>query len=403
MKRNAILGIVVLALALAGGTPAQAAPPFGQFGGIVGGGNSGAGLLPIHGWALDDDGVESVDIYVDGVPAGRANYGRGRPGVTQKFPNYPDSAAPGFAFQLDTTKYLNGHHKVEIRVRSRSGEVRFLNARTFEFLNNTHNLRPFGRIEFPQHQAELRGNCDLEDEARRFSVVTGYAMDLGLTEEDTGVGYVELLVDRALFANTKSDCRFSAEEGGLSDCYGLRRLDLEPIFPHVKDAPHSGFRFVLDVGVLMTFFGYTPGTHLITIRAGDHADQVANVGEIAVTFMCDEDIANEDAFGDIFLPKNGLIYAGVVQVQGWALDWEGVNQVFVLVDGETQGQATYGLARPGVSALFPGYPDSAAPGWTFSLDTTKLSDGRHDLEVLVRDDTGAETFIGKRQFTVSNP
>jgi hypothetical protein len=400
MKRNVILGIVVLALAAGS---AQAAAPFGQFGGIVGGGNSGAGLLPLHGWALDDNGIEAVDFYVDGTPAGRANYGRGRPGVTQKYPGYPDSAAPGFAFQIDTTHYLNGLHKVEARVRSKAGEVVTLNARILEFLNNPHNLQPFGKIEFPQHQAELRGNCNLADPARRFSVVTGYAMDLGLNEEDTGVGYVELLIDRAVFSNSRVDCRFSAAEGGLTDCYGLSRRDLEPLFPHVKDAPHSGFRFVLDVGVLMTFFGYPPGSHVITIRAGDHADQVANIGEINVTFLCDEDIVNEESFGDIYLPKNGLTYAGTVQVQGWALDWEGVGQVLVVIDGDVVGAATYGLSRPGVSSLFPGYPDSAAPGWSFNLDTTKFSDGKHDLEILVNDDLGVQTYIGKRTITFFNP
>lgn len=400
MKRNIISGIVVLALAAGS---AQAAQPFGQFGGIVGGGNSGSGLIPLHGWALDDNGIEAVDLYVDGLPAARANYGRARPGVTQKYPNFPDSALPGFAFQLDSTRYLNGQHTVEARVRSKSGEVVTLNAKSFQFVNNTATLLPFGKIEFPPHQAELRGNCNLSDPARRYSVITGYAMDLGMTDEDTGVGYVELMIDRALYANSQVDCRYSTPEGGLTDCYGLRRVDLEPIFPHVKDAPHSGFRFVLDVGVLMSFFGYTPGSHLLTIRAGDHADQVDNIAEIAVTFMCDEDIDNEEAFGDIYGPKNGLTYAGVITTQGWSLDWEGVAEVIVLVDGEIKGSATYGLARPGVSALYPGFPDSAAPGWSFLLDTTKLSDGKHDLEILVRDDVGGETYQGKRTFTVYNP
>lgn len=401
MKRNVILGVLVLALAAA--APVWAAQPFGQLGGIVGGGSSGSGLLTIHGWALDDNGVAAVDIYVDGEPAGRASYGHNRPGITKKNPGFPDSKAPGFLFQIDTTRYPNGLHTVEARVRSKAGEVRSLNTRVLEFLNNPHNLRPFGKIEFPAHQARLRGNCNLADPARRYSVVTGYAMDNGLTEEDTGVGYVELLIDRALYANSQSDCRFSAVEGGLSDCYGLSRIDLEPLFPHIKDAPHSGFRFVLDVGVLMTFFGYTPGSHLLTIRAGDHADQVTNVDEIVVTFTCDEDNNNEGAFGDVNLPPGGPIYSGVIQVQGWALDWEGVHQVFVLIDGVIVSEATIGLARPDVAALFPGFPDSAVAGWIANLDTTKFSDGRHDLEVIVRDDTGNDIYIGKRQIEFENP
>jgi hypothetical protein len=400
MKRNVILGIVLLALTA---VSAQAAQPFGQFGGIVGGGNSGTGLMALHGWALDDNGIDAVDFYVDGLPAARANYGRARPGVTKKYPNYPDSALPGFAFQLDTTRYLNGLHKVEARVRSKAGEIVTLNPRMLEFINNPATLLPFGRIEFPQHQADLRGDCSFTNPARRYSVVTGYAMDLGLTDEDTGVGYVELLIDGAFYRNSQVDCIFFPPAGGLSNCYGLRRTDLEPIFPYVRDAPHSGFRFVLDVGKLIYDGDYTRGSHKLTIRAGDHADQVVNIDEIFVNFTCDEDIDNEDAFGDIYGPKNGLTYAGTITAQGWALDWEGVNEVVVVVDGEIKGEATFGLSRPGVSSLFPGFPDSAAPGWSFLLDTTKLADGKHDLEILVRDDVGGETYIGKRTFTTYNP
>ena len=111
MKRYVIVSLVALALLAA--APGWAAAPFGSFGGIVGGGNAGGGLLPLTGWALDDNGVLAVDILVDGIVAARANYGRARAGVTARFPGYPDSASPGFALQLDTTHYLNGFHTVK--------------------------------------------------------------------------------------------------------------------------------------------------------------------------------------------------------------------------------------------------------------------------------------------------
>lgn len=401
MKRNVILGICVLALAAA--TPVWAAQPFGQLDGKATRGNAGDGVLGIVGWALDDDGIAAVDIYVDGEPAGRAHYGQGRPGVRKKFPNYPDSKAAGFGYQLNTTKYLNGMHRIEARVLSKKGEARFLNALNIEFLNNPHNQPPFGRIEFPAHQAELRGNCNVADPARRYSVVSGYAMDVGLTEEDEGVGYVELLVDRALWASSQTSCRYSAVEGGLSDCYGLPRIDLEPYFPHIKDAPHSGFRFVLDVGAMMTLYGYRPGSHVLTVRAGDHADQSVNIAELKVTFICDENLGNELSFGDVHTPHPGGIYEGVIQVFGWALDIEGIHQVFVFIDGQHAAEATIGLPRPDIHFFHPGYPDSAVSGWLAHVDTTKLSDGSHDLEVLVRDDTGVDTYIGKRVIVVHNP
>jgi N-acetylmuramoyl-L-alanine amidase len=400
MKRTVILSVVAVALLAA--VPVWAAPPFGSFGGIVGGGNSGAGLLPLHGWALDDDGILAVDILVDGRVAGRASLKRARAGVTARFPGFPDSALPGFAFELDTTRYLNGLHTVTARVKSKSGEVVNLQSRTFQFHNLEHSLLPFGHIEAPARQAELRGKCNLANPNRRFSVISGYALDAGTQNDDHGIGYVELLIDRAVVENSQTDCFFSTLTGGLTNCYGLRRTDIERIFPTLKDSPHSGFRFVIDIGFLIEAVGFTPGSHVLTVRAADHANQVRNIDEIQVTFSCDEDGANENSFGAIDQPSNGMLHHGVIQVSGWALDWEGITSVGIFVDGHPVGLATLGFPRPDVSSLHLGFPESAAPGWRFSLDTRLFANGEHFIDVVVRDDLGVETFIGKRRFVINN-
>ena len=402
MKRNVIL---VLAVALSISAPVWAARPFGQFGGKVGGGNAAAGLLPLHGWALDDNGVEAIDIYVDGVIDGRANYGRTRPEVTRKFPGFPDSAHPGWVYQLDTTHYLNGNHSVSARILSKSGEVVNLKARRFQFGNVTHALDPFGAIEFPKHQAELRGHCNLANPNRRWSIISGYALDPGLQEADTGVGYVELLLDGAIFANSNSDC-FRLTGVGQVNCYGFRRLDLVPIFPRLKDAPHSGFRFAIDVGFLVTALGYSEGSHRLSIRAGDVFEQISVVDEEVVTFSCDDvpgEVLNEDSFGDIEQPFDGNLYSGTMRVKGWALDFEGVFRVEILVDAFNVGTAQYFLPKPQITPIFPGYPNSAFPGWEFSFDTTQFANGEHFLEVLVTDVLGAQTYIGRRRFVIDNP
>ena len=399
MKRNVIL---VLAVALSISAPAWAAKPFGQFGGKVGGGNAGAGMLPLFGWALDDNGIEGIDILVDGVVDGRANYGRSRPKVTEKFPGYPDSALPGWVYQLDTTHYLNGNHTITARLKSKSGEIVSLRSQRFQFNNLTHSLDPFGEIEFPKHQAELRGRCNLADPARRWSVISGYALDNGVQEQDTGVGYVELLLDGALFMNSNRDC-FRLTDLGLVNCYGLRRQDLVPIFPHMKDAPHSGFRFALDIGFLVNGLGYSEGSHRLTIRAGDHYEQISTVDEVVVTFACDDFSDDEETIGDIDWPIDGNLYSGIMQVNGWALDWQGVQRVEVLVDGTSVGTATYGFARPLITPVYPGYPDRALPGWQLSFDTTDFSNGEHYLEVVVTDDLGQDTYIGRRRFVIANP
>lgn len=395
------------ALALACGfiaVTAQAAPPIGSFLGRAGGGNGWSEVVGVLGWALDDDGVAAVDILVDGRVAGRALYGSARPGVTQRHPGFPDSARPGFSYFLDTTRYLNGMHVVSARVISRTGERRKLQDRRVQFGNNTASMKPFGQIDFADQHAELLGDCQLTTGPRRYVAITGFVLDAGVQAQDTGVGFVELLIDRSLMANTKVNCADVPAAGGLANCYGLRRTDVAAQYVGLKDSVHSGFRFILDVGALLAgpFPLYLPGHHTLTIRAGDLFGQVVNVDEIPVTFRCEEALSNEGSKGEVDSPEPGLLLGGEVTAQGWALDWESVHHIVVLLDGQEIGQATHGFVRPDVTSAFPGYPESAAPGWRFSLDTTLYADGAHDLQVIVYDDLGVSTMIGQRQVVFQN-
>jgi hypothetical protein len=410
MKRTALLTLAAAALlALAGSDSSWADTPFGFFGGSPGGDNAARGLMPVQGWALAQSGVNAVDIVVDGGIVARAHYGRRRPRVAVLYPSFPDAPAAGFAYQLDTTHFFNGLHSVSARVMSNAGAVVYLNSLTIEFSNVTADLIPFGNIDFPNRGDEMFGNCDLSDPRRLFSVIDGYALDPGVQQGDSGIGYVELEIDRSRLLNDKRDCHFSAAEGGLSDCYGLRRLDIEQQFPSLKDSPHAGFRFVLDVGELIATtddFGeplYTPGQHVITIRAGDQFTQVTDIAEIPVTFTCRDFTANDPSIGHIDFPTVGLLYSAVITVSGWAVDFEGVQQVQVLVDGAVVGNANLGVPRPDIKSEYPSYPANPAPGWFMSLDTTHFSNGQHELSVLVIDNAGATTFIGKFPIVIANP
>jgi hypothetical protein len=288
-------------------------------------------------------------------------------------------------------------------VKSISGEVALLNALKFQFFNDTHSLVPFGRIDFPEQHAELFGRCNLNS-PRLFSVIDGNALDVGVQLDDTGVGYVELLIDRALWANTKVDCTNSAPKGGLSDCYGFETLGLESEYPGVKDAPHAGFRFVIDVGTLIGSGLYTRGAHLLTIRAGDHADQDANIAEIPVFFGCSEDQPNHGSVGEILYPFRALLYGGVITIKGWALDLEGVLAVDIYIDGVFKGQATYGLTSPAtVKSRHPSMAGNAFAGYSFDFDTRTISNGWHSIQVKVRDLQLIDHLIGEAQFRVGNP
>jgi hypothetical protein len=416
MKRNIVLaGFAVALVALISGSPVHAAAPFGSFGGQVGGGNSGQGSMPLFGWALATNGVAAVDVLVDGRIDGRAIYGRSRPGVQAAFPGYPDSALAGWVYQLDSTHYLNGLHTVTARVRSKTGESADLKGRQLLFNNVPADLAPFGKIEFPNANAELTGDCGqicdpfadlLLDNPRRYSVVQGWALDSGVNLADSGVGYTELLIDGSLWSpqgyNTKTGCFYAPETGGLSNCYGLRRLDIANIYPSLRDSLHSGFRYVLDISQLINCGLYTPGHHTLSIRAGDQHETVREIARIPVTFSCADFGTNDPAVGQIDVPAAGLLYSGTLQVTGWAVDYQGITLISVLVDGADVANGNVTLSRPGVTALYPGYPQSAAPGFKLAVDTTKLSNGVHSLQVIVSDTLGSDTLLGEVRFTVAN-
>jgi hypothetical protein len=377
--------------------------PFGYVDGLRTGSNAASGVVGFGGWALDDDGVTAVDVTVDGVVVGRSLYGgptNVRADVTKIYPGFPDSAAAGFAFQLDTTNHLNGLHSVSALVLSDSGEVRRLNAVDLEFLNTTHNLKPFGVIGFPEQNAEMVGICDIDNPVRRYTVIEGWALDAGVEINDHGVSWVELMLDGSLLLNTRTDCHHSPITGAFTNCYGLPRQDIQERYGSLKDAPRSGYRFVLDIGALIAF-GWNPGHHELIVRVGDVDSQIANIDSITTFFTCDDFFGNQASFGDID-PISGL-QSGLRELSGWALDWEGVFSVAVHIDGESVGFAAYGFPSPVITSRYPGFPDSALPAWLFDLSTVDLSDGPHEAQVFVRDIFGDETLIAEHPFTVSNP
>jgi hypothetical protein len=74
----------------------------------------------LSGWALDPSGIKSVEVRVDGR-AYVASYGVVRPDVAQARPEYPDSAASGFAFEGDFAPLTPQRHELTVVAINRAG------------------------------------------------------------------------------------------------------------------------------------------------------------------------------------------------------------------------------------------------------------------------------------------
>ena len=438
--------LMILALTALAACPVAAGEIFGFLEPPIVPAATPAGIPPLHGvvrvsgWALSDavDGIRRVTIQVNGVDIGEARYHRPRPIVSDLYPGFANTDGPGFGFFLNATDFPNGEHQITAKVLDFDGNEVILHAvdtsgsidssgiQELFWTFNTSTLMPFGQINQPQRNTDLFGNCCRRDDAgdcceldangfcqsslytgitaRPFSVVSGWALDLGKEIGDSGIGWVELLVDGTLVANTRSGCFFSMTTGGLTNCYGLQRLDIENLFPFAIDAPTAGFRFAIDVGSFIQDLDFAQGAHTLTIRAGDIGNQNANVHEIPVNFFCLNNIDNLPSFGRIESPRRDRPYADLMDFQGWAVDIDGIDSIEVFVDGLSIGFAALtGQSRPGVLATYPGYPNAAEPVWRLSdFDTTQLNEGLHQVQVEVTDDRGDTTLIGEVTFRVNN-
>ncbi|HEY3204611.1 MAG TPA: hypothetical protein VGL03_13245 [Thermoanaerobaculia bacterium] len=399
------------------------------------------GSFPVSGWAIDDVDIDHIDFLMDGqIVAGAvgrgepstAIYGTTRPDVAAAFPDVPNSLYTGFSANIDATKLINGIHLLSVRATDNEGASREIGTRTVQVVNNGQNLPPFGRIDFPLDKASLfctTVNVGVPSPCTPdicggvlTNVVAGWALDVGARLDAGQVAYLELLLDGTIVANTRTDCIQLGQ--ALTNCYGINRPDVARSYSGYVNADNAGFLFsfalvrnsddptgqivvllpTADPGTLEVVGTTTPGKHTLAIRAGDEEETVTQFGAMSVDILCDQTLGDQPAFGYIDTPSDYQFINGIFEVFGWASDLQGVQRVEVDVDGQVVGIANYGLARPDVRAVDPRV-FSVNVGFSFLLDTTRLSDSEHDLVVYVVDRAfggGNRTEIGRRKFVVNN-
>lgn len=94
---------------------------------------------------------------------------------------------------------------------------------------------------------------------------------------------------------------------------------------------------------------------------------------------------------------------GIAGFAGWAIDdYSTITNIAIAVDGVSYGNAAYGGNRPDVCSMYPGRSGCPNVGWGFSMDTTRLADGVHLLEVTAKPSEGWES-TATAAFTVAAP
>jgi len=181
------------------------------------------------------------------------------------------------------------------------------------------------------------------------------------------------------------------------------RPDVAAIFPSAPFATRAGWGYLLLTNMLPNG---GDGTYRIHAYADDIDGHTTLLG--SKTISCSNSTATLP-FGAIDTPGQGETVSGTIVNWGWVLTPQpgsipaDGSTIDVIIDGVAAGHPTYGVLRPDVAALFPGYANTNGAGGYFTIDTTTLANGLHSIAWVVRDNLGRAQGIGSRYFTVINP
>lgn len=311
-----------------------------------------SGTAPFGGWALADNGsIASIQILVDGVARGTAQYGVSRPDVCAAYPGRAGCPNVGWNFYLDTTVLTNGAHILEADATSSTGEHA---TRSASFtVSNSYVGNPI-TIAIDQPAGDASPYEGL-------AVFSGWAID-----QSAAISSISISIDGVPFGAAQ---------------YGNPRQDICNVYSGAPGCPNVGWSTLVDTTHL------ADGVHVLGVTA-----TAANGAFSVVSWIFT--VANwsaPDAFRigiDSPSPQNSG-YFGTVTFGGWAVDLNApISSVEIAVDGIPVGTAAYGGSRPDACATNGNPPGCPNVGWNISVDTTQFADGTHTVQVTAISATG---------------
>jgi hypothetical protein len=223
------------------------------------------GSMALTGWALDDTGVQAVDIYrdtttgeapavtLDGVgliPIGTATFVEGaRPDLQAQYSTLPFASRAGWGLMVLTNMLPNGGngpYRFSVYARDFDGNRTLLGRRTVTCSNHNAWL-PFGTLDTPAQGATVSG----------LTPVWGWALTPlpGVIPVDGST--IDVIVDGISVGHPQ---------------YGLERADIVGLFPNYNNTHTAVGVFMLDTTTL------TNGTHSIAWVVGDNLGRAQGIG-----------------------------------------------------------------------------------------------------------------------------
>jgi Zn-dependent metalloprotease len=235
--------------------------PFGSFDTPEDGSVGVTGNVAVTGWALDDGGVERVEIYRDPMAGetpgpngkvfiGNTNFVPGaRPDIDAAFSEYPISWRAGWGYML-LTNYLpnsgKGTFTLHAYASDEGGETTLLGSKAIS-CDNANAVKPFGTIDTPGQGETVSG------------IITnfGWALTPQPGTIPTDGSTILVYIDGVPVGNP---------------VYNQYRADIAALFPGYSNSDGAVGYFVIDTTTLAN------GIHSIAWSVTDDLGQVDGIG-----------------------------------------------------------------------------------------------------------------------------
>lgn len=157
--------------------------------------DTASGISNIRGWAVATQGIEMVELFVDGQYISEIPYGGQRFDVEGVFPGVPNSANSGFGQTFNYSQLGEGSHSITVRAYATDGSMKESSA-VFQVAKFPAEFIPSGQDpDSSNSQASVdRGNGDIV--IRNVVLSSGESYEVRLRWKSASQGYQIIQVRR---------------------------------------------------------------------------------------------------------------------------------------------------------------------------------------------------------------
>lgn len=326
------------------------------------------GTLAISGWVVCRDPIERLAFESQGSVLGMAAIGMDRPDVGAAYPAYPNSEQAGFSVVLSNIKLVNDAlPDLNTSVWTQGGK-RYGGRLGLQSSRAALSAQTYAPQQRASPHLPLEGAVDLATVDTHGSLLVG----------GWAAGSTEIVAVQIVAGNKPL---------GLATT-GLERVDVAASFPTYPNARNSGFRFeaVLSeaqranlTGIQIEVIGRDGEVRTISVEpVRVQADARSKASASPADDPARSSIQSSCDLAEVTRGGRGVL-------SGWAVSPYGIRSVQALVNGVVVGEASLGLTREDVAAVFPAILDASRSGYVIRFDLNRAVQGGCEASLRIED------------------